>query len=270
MHRLLNIYLHITNECKSNEISNCWSSWPTSGEKLDYNTPITIKARVFYLVRSSSSTVHWLLACNFLEVLRWPQAGRDWCNMIEATKFTPNRVLSVAAAQWTTGPGPAGNGIARRGCWAWIAVFDGRARLDRPGLVQYRTHTEYSASHRPSTRASRTKDGAPLLICAAPAAFRRFDASASRRQLTLRSIHYNKSLNSRTRAQLHVTRVFREWRNNRAPITTVDDGMAGGAGRATCAQLSRRLPPFASLAYPRRPFIVLGSGSWTSRLCCYL
>lgn len=52
----------------------------------------------------------------------------------------------------------------------WIAVFDGRpARLDRPGLVQYRTCTEYSASHRPSTRA-RDKG---RRSCAAPSGRRR-------------------------------------------------------------------------------------------------
>lgn len=57
-----------------------------------------------------------------------------------------------------------------------LGPSSGRARLDRPGLVQYRTTTEYSPSHRPATRASRTKD--EPLLCRARTRARQLDSNA--------------------------------------------------------------------------------------------
>jgi hypothetical protein len=89
-------------------------------------------------------------------------------------------------------------------------VYDGRARLDRPGLVQYRTYTEYSASHRPSTRASQTKDAAAPAPRPAPP-----QITASTLELT-----HDSQRNI-------VTRAIR------------GDGVVRGAGKATRAQLAR-------------------------------
>lgn len=65
---------------------------------------------------------------------QWPHAGRDWCNVIKGTTFTPNHVLCVANA---VNDRPCNGTRAPR--MLNVAVSEGRARLDRPGLVQYRS-----------------------------------------------------------------------------------------------------------------------------------
>lgn len=153
---------------------------------------------------------------------------------------------------------------------AWIAVFDGRARLDRPGLVQYRTQTEYSTSHRPATRASRTKDAA-----AAPAprpirVLRRFVASDGRAppntwmNTSFITWKFEVTHSSQTECYARISREH-NFASVCSPRRSATEWRA--VRGATRAQLSRRLPPRARRTL-RRPFIVLGSGSWTSRQCC--
>lgn len=145
---------------------------------------------------------------------------------------------------------------------AWIAVFDGRARLDRPGLVQYRTLTEYSTSHRPSTRASRTKDAAAAPAPRPARVLRWFVASVRTRSSKYTNEYFicnlkvwSHSLESNGMLRAYFTRVSiadvfsprrsaTEWREVRG---------------ATRAQLSRRLPPRAS---PHPAPALYRSGKW--------
>lgn len=123
-----------------------------------------------------------------------------------------------------------------------LAVHVAVARLDRPGLVQYRTTTEYSASHRPATRASEQRPRQTLLCCV-PRPHRS-------------TLHASRLIDTRPRR--NVARISRNSNVHlaRRPATE----WRRGAGRATRAQLSRRLP-LRALLVPPSPFIVLGSGS---------
>lgn len=155
---------------------------------------------------------------------------------------------------------------------AWIAVFDGRARLDRPGLVQYRTLTEYSASHRPATRAtraSRTKDAAaaPAPRPTRPSTVRRLRATRSSKYVNEYFIYnlkvWSHALESNGMLRAYFTRELSRTYARRGGRRR--NGARCGERRARSC---RAVFPPARRRTLRRPFIVLGSGSWTSRQCC--
>lgn len=134
---------------------------------------------------------------------------------------------------------------------AWIAVFDGRARLDRPGLVQYRTQTEYSTSHRPSTRASRTKDAAATPAPRPIRVLRRFDASGRRAPpntwMNTSFITWKFEVTHSSQTECYA-RISRKQCRERALTAAVGDGMARGEGSDARAAVAPSSPPPAPAA----------------------